>query len=117
MSQLLRGSRLADGDRIKGTRQAGDAPDEYAFTLELGDGITWWKALIAVNENGQQTQVAEVQDDTRSADLLLSEDEVDAGTTVELWKAKAFGAHTHIYTLNDLGRAKGRQITLTWRQD
>jgi hypothetical protein len=117
MTSLLRGSRLADGDRIKAVREPGDAPDEYAFTLELGPGITWWKGLIAVNDDGEQTQVAEVQDGNNSADLLLTQEDIDDGATLELWKGKAFNVHTHMYTLTDLSKAKGKHVTLTWKQD
>jgi len=117
MTTLLRGSRLADGDRIKAVRAPGDARDEYAFTLELGPGITWWKALIAVNEDGQQTQFAEVQDENNSADLLLTQEDIDDGATLEIWKAKFGGIHTHMYTVNDLSKAKGKQVTLSWNKD
>ena len=117
MTTLLKGSKLTDGDRVKAVRERGDARDEYAFTLELGPGITWWKGLIAVNDDGEQTQLAEVQDDNNSADLLLTQDDIDDGATLELWKAKAFGAHTHVYTLTELSKAKGKHVTLTWKQD
>src|SRR5215210_5493428 len=101
MTTLLRGSRLADGDRIKAVRAPGDARDEYAFTLELGPGVTWWKGLIAVGEGGEQIQVAEAQDGSSdlTADILLTQEDIDDGATLELWKAKAFGVHTHVYTV------------------
>ena len=119
LTPLFRGStRLADGDRIKAVREPGDAPDEYVFTLELGPGITWWKALIAVNEDGAQTQVVELQDENNSSeDVVLTQEDIDNGATLELWKAKAFGVHTHVYTLTDISRAKGKHVTLSWNKD
>ena len=117
---LRRGQRLRDGDVVRGRFDAGDAIDggDAVLQLKLGGGVRWWKALKAVNENDQEIWTAELQDDTRESDeLFLTEDDIESGARLELWKAKEFGIRRHVYSVEDLTALKGKRVTLTWSAD
>ncbi|MEO0770327.1 MAG: hypothetical protein AAFY72_13005 [Cyanobacteria bacterium J06649_4] len=89
------------------------------FCLQLHQDVSWWKGLkIFSGNNTLQGFIARtdeargLQCDTFNTDELTSSGGV---ARLEIWKAKAFGVHTHVSTLsvNPLD-VDGKRVRFFW---
>ena len=93
--------------------------------------MTWWKGITAFKnaplrrpgsprENWVRLAHVDTQDDDHGPDkMLLNVNDLRDGLKLSFEKAKAFGAHTPMYTFNvpnprSLG---GHRLTFTWERD
>lgn len=81
--------------------------------------IAWWKGFGLVDSQGRQIGgIFGGQDAEPVTEHDYSMSEVGQAARLELWKAKAFGVHTHTYTIVNLSPlARGTVIELRWVQD
>ena len=94
--QLDGQTRLPDGDRIavQVTPNA-VSPDSIQIQLQLAPGVTWWKGLQA-----SEIVLDQCQDTQNFCSTRMSYAEFRTRAFTK-WKAKAFGIHTAMYTLNN----------------
>ena len=93
--------------------------------------VIWWKGITAFKnaplchqgspqENWVRLVHIDTQDDDHGPDkMLLNVIELRDGLKLSFEKAKAFGAHTPVYSFNVPGarRLGGSRITFTWERD
>jgi hypothetical protein len=93
---------------------------EVHFVLELGNGITWWKAINMPDGGGSDWDI-ECQDGIRTAGNGLWADQVRNGQSLTFKKAKEFGRHqtnNEGYKLSNLEHLlPGSRVVFTWIQD
>lgn len=93
------------------------AVSEIRVCLESAPGITWWKGvkLLDWNNNDLALIFTENGNHGRTCTTSLLSDIKQ----LELWKAKALGVHTHMYTLSNsmLMQNAGAQVVFRWVQD
>jgi hypothetical protein len=109
-----------------------DVPlDKVEIVLVSGQGVTWWKGITAfknaplrrpgaARENWVRLEHIATQDDEHGPkSMLLTAADLRDGLKLSFEKAKAFGAHTPMYTFNvpNLTRLGGHRITFTWERD
>lgn len=107
-------------DAIICTEEDGEAGC-YQWSLELGPGISWWKGIKVFDKAGSELELIATQDSEGKKTSAA----VNASTfgKLEIWKAKAFGVHTHMYTVPDHGTtdpmipAAGKRMALSWVRD
>ena len=90
------------------------------FELISDPSVRWWKGLIPVASNGQRMGISETQDDIHTGAVLVHSMASLRDAKLQLWKAKAFGAHTCMYELNinSMPAAwSGTRITFNWFRD
>jgi hypothetical protein len=140
--------RLSDRDVIRITEYAGalarpsnprggvritsDVPnDKVEIVLVSGQNVTWWKGITAFKnaplrrpgsprENWVRLAHVDTQDDDHGPDkMLLNVADLRDGLKLSFEKAKAFGAHTPMYTFNvpNPQQLGGARITFTWERD
>eukprot|EP00930_Biecheleria_cincta_P018359 TRINITY_DN14328_c0_g2_i1.p1 TRINITY_DN14328_c0_g2~~TRINITY_DN14328_c0_g2_i1.p1 ORF type:complete len:673 (-),score=85.83 TRINITY_DN14328_c0_g2_i1:149-2167(-) len=93
------------------------------FELSTAAHITYWKSLKVFADHGEMLCELSLQDAnhgparcdlryTQQHDFLFS-------YRIELWKAKSFGRHQHVDTINFLtfGPLLGKRISFTWAAD
>ncbi len=105
--------------------------DKVEIVLVSGRNVTWWKGITAFKnaplrrpgaprENWVRLEHLATQDDEHGPkSMLLTAVDLRDGLMLSFEKAKAFGAHTPMYSfkvpnLNNLG---GHRITFTWAID
>ena len=94
--QLVNEETLNDGDKIAVQVTPGAVPPEkIQIVLQLGSGVTWWKGLQA-----SEIVLCQCQDTQHYSATQVNYDEFSQ-RTFTFWKAKAFGAHTPVYTINN----------------
>jgi hypothetical protein len=120
----LDGRRLADGDRIEKDIASPEYSDDdprrfWLFVrIELGPGVSWWKQAELTDFNRNHLASAEVQDSHSAAECHAQIFPPENGARwLTLWKGKAFGVHTRMYDLTDLGFLKGKLLILRWLKD
>lgn len=108
---------------VDGNRDVGvfweDIGTGTEFCLSLTENVSWWKGLKIFNENNSLLGFIARTDDARSRQCdSFTASELSAGdgiAKVELWKAKAFGVHTHIDTLEfDPADVEGKRVSFYW---
>jgi hypothetical protein len=106
---------LADGDRIacKPTPDNALPPSQIKIELKLGPDIKWWKGV----QSGAIV-LCQCQDSQNDASTTVAYSDF-SNQTFDLWKAKAFGVHTLMYTVTDaLEHMKGgHHYLFEWLQD
>ena len=127
LPEHLDGRKMKDGDRIRWTNEQGK-PGKVQFLLKTKRGM-WFKGIKLVHVYGihdDRRERCRVQADNGGEALLEFdsaelEDKPDHYVYLEVWKAKAFAVHTHIYDLAGRhifnGKADGRRIVLDWFED
>lgn len=113
VNQLTNGEELGDGDVVKMSIAPGLIPsDRIGFSLRL-DGVTWWKGL----QSGDIV-LCQAQDSQNFISTQLSVNDFKANG-LQLWKAKLFGVHTHMYDVVDAvdQMAGGQSYLFTWSRD
>lgn len=93
------------------------AGSQIMVCLESAPGITWWKGVKLLDWNNNDLALIFTQDGNHGRTCttsLLSDIK-----QLELWKAKALGVHTHMYTLSQsvLMQRTGAQVVFRWVQD
>jgi hypothetical protein len=85
--------------------------------LESAPYITWWKGVVLRDWNGGV--IRDLYTVNGNHGPTCTTVNLDYVRQLELWKAKAFGIHTHMYTLShDSLRAKDRdQVLFRWTAD
>lgn len=123
--------RLSDRDVIRVTVQRNAvASDTVQIVLKTGQNVTWWKGITAFKNaplrrpgsprsNWVRLANIDTQDDDHVDEAPLRVIDLRDGLLLSFEKAKAFGAHTPMYTFNvpnprSLG---GQRITFTWERD
>ncbi|MGD1864176.1 MAG: hypothetical protein ACFB0D_06440 [Phormidesmis sp.] len=87
--------------------------------LELGNDVSWWKGLKVFGASNtllsfvaRTGEARSRQCDSFSTAALSNGDSIGR---VDFWKAKAFGVHTHVDTLNLIPEeVNGKQIVFWW---
>jgi len=110
--------RLNDGDVISVSYEAAEDPNSIELVLNLAAHKTWWKEVQLVDNTGAEVFRLEVQDvnkadGPRAAPAI----DVEVGGSINLWKAKALGIHTPMYTLSDLEYVRGKRVIFRWSAD
>jgi len=115
--------KSADGDIIAWNVLSGEEVATGGFTLSTASNITWWKAFKIVADDGTELCVLQMQDgDHGPKTCLLSGGNSHAflfDYRIEVWKAKRFGKHTHVDTIqaDTFGPLLLTQIQFTWLHD
>lgn len=105
---------IATGDGVDRVRVVSDATyqpggSSVLLCLELV-GITWWKGVGV----GQREPTLQVEGSNRSQCTEVEPDQIP----LAFWKAKTFGAHTHMGNGSlDLRRYAGHKVSLRWSAD
>jgi hypothetical protein len=104
-------------DRIDAFPDGGAPAGKTTFCLETTDNITWWKAVIVRDWNG--VELAHLFTQNGNHGRACADVELHRVMQLELWKAKAFGAHTHMYTLTitTLQERAGQKMVFRWWRD
>ena len=113
VGQLNGKTILPDKDRILLESVAGACPNsEIQIGLRF-DGVTWWKGIEADNLVLAQTQ------DSGFLNLSEISYELFSALQLNLWKAKAFGIHTYMYTVTDAheNMQGGNRYVFNWLSD
>jgi hypothetical protein len=112
-ADLLQGNRLSDGDIIKVVSSGGISPREIEIKLELTGNVRWWKGLQA-----SEIVLCQCQDDQRQSSAKVDYAQF-SDRTFTIWKAKAFGVHTPMYTIQDQNKHMkgGNSYYFSWSQD
>jgi endoglycosylceramidase len=111
----------ADGDDL--TWNMVDSEDSPGFELQTIDNITWWKALYVYTDAGDLLCSLSTQDGNHGpvGCKLADEHKHDFlfGYRIELWKAKIFGKHEHVDTIESkmFGPLLKKQVKFTWTND
>jgi hypothetical protein len=120
----LDGRKLADGDRIESSIStpvySDDDPRRISVVVRivLGPGLSWWKQIELASFDRSRMAFAEVDGGHVGAECTGQVWPPSNGVRwVTLWKAKAFGVHTPMYDLTDLGFLKGKFLNLHWIKD
>ena len=112
--QLNGETKLEDGDviAVQVTENATD-PAHIRIGLQLGPGVFWWKGIQL-----DEIIVCQCQDSQNYSVSQVSY-QVFKDRNLNLWKAKAFGAHTPMYTITDsVQKMKaGNQYLFEWLKD
>ena len=89
------------------------------FCLQLDNDVSWWKGIKVFGRsnalNGFIARTGEAR--TRQCDSFETSalNSGDGTARVEIWKAKAFGVHTHVDTLNlDPEIVDGKRVIFVW---
>lgn len=112
-SQLNGSTVLPDGDIIAASSVPNDNASQIGIALSLGSAVTWWKGLQAGSIILDQCQGSQNYQETTIDYSSFSEN------PFVLWKAKALGVHTAVYTVTDADTAMqaGYTYTFQWIQD
>jgi hypothetical protein len=104
-------------DRIELYESLISDPQSIQVCLEAASYITWWKQLKFLDWNGGDLGSVYTQDGNHGPNCM--ERRVSDIRQLEIWKAKAFGAHTHMYTLhyNQVALKAGKKIVFRWVRD
>lgn len=109
--------RLQDNDVVRASFFP-CTPAQTRLVLELAPHLSWWKGLVVRDNSGKFVGEIWCQDRVRrSRELRIEFQDIEVGGTIELWKAKAFGIHTHMYTLPDMRPTGSRLTVFRWSAD
>lgn len=109
--------KSVDNDTIDFATTAGDAGK---IRVCLTSDLTWWKGVKVFGLPGGELGLVETQDRSKGPNCATFDDGEFAPnyTKIELLKAKAFGVHTGIETLNfDPRKYSGKTISVRWKTD
>jgi hypothetical protein len=110
--------RLNDGDVVSVTYSPAADPNTIEIDLALAAHKTWWKEVQMVDNTGAEVFRLEVHDGSKQAGPAAAQAvDVEVGGSINLWKAKAFGVHTPMYTLADLEYVRGKRVSFRWSAD
>ncbi len=106
---------LDDGDIISATEED-SIPNTTIIRLVLAPQITWWKG-IEIFLGNEEKGFIQAQDDDKEPPGIVYFENIGVGSRLVFWKAKTFGIHTPMYTLEDLESKQGKVITFQWITD
>jgi len=116
----VNGSFTVDGNNVIQTSQSGITAGYLQFSLATSDNITWWKGIKIFDGKNNMICLLATQDQDHGPDtskqfnLGAFDDEI----RVEIWKAKAFGVHTPMATVNfKTSDCNGKNTLLYWKND
>jgi hypothetical protein len=106
---------LPDGDIIWLTEA--DIPDSSSIEIvfKLGDRVSWWKEVKAINHGGA-TIGKIARDGRRRGPLSFTVPVADVARLV-FSKAKFLGWKTEMYAVGNAAQKAGRQLTFSWDKD
>lgn len=90
------------------------------FSFSVNRNITWWKGIKVFDKNGNMVCMLSTQDSDHGPKYSkkFSLSQFGSKIKVEYWKAKAFGAHTHVGTdYIDLSTISKYDIGFGWKND
>jgi hypothetical protein len=111
--QSLNGSTLPDGDVINAQVTRGVCPStQIQIALKL-NGVNWWKGI----QSGPIV-LCQCQDNQNFSETLFDVPDFEH-YGLQLWKAKTFGVHTEMYTIDNavLAMQGGNLYTFEWIRD
>lgn len=89
------------------------------FCLELGSNVSWWKGIKIFNTKHSSLGLISRSDNAkrRICDTFTAA-ELEGGQAaakIEFWKAKGFGVHTHMDTLEfSPSSVAGKRVVFNW---
>lgn len=107
-----------DGDLI-----AWDLNDDKSSGFLFSSDLPWWKSLVVYTDSGDLLCQLSTQDDNHgpvACDLSgRHRHEFLFGYRIEIWKAKTFGVHTHVDTIDAsmFGPLLNKRIQFRWLSD
>jgi hypothetical protein len=109
---LVDGKVLPDNDIIRVGVTGGITPNMIEIKLQLS-GVTWWKGLQA-----SEIVLCQAQDTQTISSATMNYQDF-SNRTFTIWKAKTFGVHTPMYTVNDQNSfmQAGNSYWFVWSQD
>lgn len=112
------GSALPDGDILISSFSHNFPQFGIRLTLNLGPGVTWWKAVSLFTPGRGDFQEIAVEGSKTSATMVIHPNTFDSDPVLlHFKKAKTFGIHTGMYFLGRADRLIGTHLTITWIRD
>jgi len=110
--------RLPDGDHIWLTVEPSDVgADGIEISLQTALDVTWYKEIKAFDSFDQALGWVSTKDAAHGPVSMVLSD-VTLITNLVFTKAKAFGIHAGIYTIDQgLYDQRGNKLTFNWTQD
>lgn len=92
---------------------------EIKFSFSKNSNITWWKGIKVFDKDNKELCILHMEDQENGPKSKeFNSSNFGEDIKIEFWKAKAFGAHTHVTTKHfRLSELKGKEIALTWLND
>lgn len=89
------------------------------FCLELGSNVSWWKGIKIFNSRHSSLGLISRSDNAkrRICDTFTTAElkEGQSAAKIEFWKAKGFGVHTHMDTLEfSPSSIAGKRVIFNW---
>jgi hypothetical protein len=106
---------LPDGDMIWLTERATADPNSLEIVFKLGDRVSWWKEVKAIDQAGR-TMNRIARDGRHRGPLSFTLPAAEVKNLV-FSKAKFLGWHTEMYRVGNPDQKKGRQLTFSWDKD
>lgn len=110
--KLEKGEKLPDGDTVRVSVVDGGDPNTISVGLSL-EGVTWWKGI-----QSNDIVLCQAQDGQTSSLAGVPASQVHEHG-LQLWKAKAFGAHTQMYNIENPRKWAngGKTYIFSWEHD
>ncbi|MGW3360015.1 hypothetical protein ACWDFL_32190 [Streptomyces bungoensis] len=111
---------MSSQDTINATPSWSGDTNNITICLQSASNITWWKALVVRGWQGEVVAELDTQDANHGPACAKVAD--SAVQQLEFWKAKTFGVHTLMYTMNAgalLYSSTGQydRASFTWTRD
>ncbi len=90
------------------------------FSLSTASGVKDWKGLKVFDKNGKELCILETNGDNHGPVKSKDFDITQFGEkiTIEFWKAKIAGVHTHVGTTQvDSNSCKGQEVSYKWKDE
>lgn len=104
--------------RYSETRMRPAITNEIRIVLTTAPNVTWWKGIEVLDAENVVIARVETQDNNHGPVVAVIPPGHNPETMkLRFLKAKFLGIHTGMYTVCDLRRAVGKQLSFHWQQD